>query len=171
MTITLDDVSCLLHLSIKGRLSDHRRTRKKEVVDMMVTYLGTHPGKDAKEAVNTRGAHARFVFGKALWRTSSGGLECRRWWYAVWVPSVVCIELLPLVPGSYVHVVDKNATYVDMVYLKYLIDLTSIHEYNWEDRLFGLPVLEVEWRLSLEDKVDDRELHAAYNIFLLLIFS
>lgn len=26
--------------------------------------------------------------------------------------------------------VDKNATYVDVVYLKYFIDLTMIHQYN-----------------------------------------
>lgn len=29
--------------------------------------------------------------------------------------------------------VDKSATYVDVVYLKYFINITAIHEYNWRD--------------------------------------
>lgn len=40
MTITLDDVSCLLHLPIRGRLLDHKNIGREEVVDMMVTHLG-----------------------------------------------------------------------------------------------------------------------------------
>lgn len=27
--------------------------------------------------------------------------------------------------------VDKSATYVDVIYLRYFIDLETIHEYNW----------------------------------------
>lgn len=67
--------------------------------------------------------------------------------------------------------VDKSATYVDVVYLKYFIDLTAIHEYNWWGRLFGLPVLEVGRGLSLENKENYRELHISYGTIVLLIFS
>lgn len=35
--------------------------------------------------------------------------------------------------------VDKSATCIDVVYLKYFTDLIVIHEYNW-GCLFGLPV-------------------------------
>lgn len=66
--------------------------------------------------------------------------------------------------------VEESATYVDLVYLQYIIDLTMIHEYNWGG-VFGLHVLEVRRRLSLEDKADDREMHTAYSNLLLLIFS
>lgn len=37
----------------------------------------------------------------------------------------------------------KNATLIDVVYLQYFIDLTTIHEYN-KGHMFGLPVLESE---------------------------
>lgn len=67
MTTTLDDVSCLMHLPIRGRLLDHRRMGREEAFDIMVTHLGDDPGKAAKKEANTRGAHARFsFFGKSL---------------------------------------------------------------------------------------------------------
>lgn len=66
VAITLDDVSCLMHLPIKGSLLDNERIEKEEVVDMMVTYLDDNHGKAAKEEAHTRGAHARFNFAKYL---------------------------------------------------------------------------------------------------------
>lgn len=43
MSITLDEVPCLLHLSFKGRLLDHNNIIIDEALDMMVTYLGVYP--------------------------------------------------------------------------------------------------------------------------------
>lgn len=39
MFVTLDDVSCLLHLSIRGKLLDHGRINKDEALELMVDYL------------------------------------------------------------------------------------------------------------------------------------
>lgn len=66
---------------------------------------------------------------------------------------------------------DKSETYVDMVHLNYFINLAMIHEYSLRGCLFGLPILRVGRGLSLEDKADDKKLHAAYVNLLLLIFS
>ncbi|CAL5209205.1 unnamed protein product [Lathyrus oleraceus] len=62
MSITLDDVSCLMHLSIRGRLLDHGRIIRDEAVEMMVTYLGSDLGDSMKEVEDTLGCHDRFVF-------------------------------------------------------------------------------------------------------------
>lgn len=43
MSITLDDVSCLLHLLIRGKLLDHRRISRDEALNMMVECLGVDP--------------------------------------------------------------------------------------------------------------------------------
>lgn len=53
---------------------------------------------------------------------------------------------------------NKSATYADVVYLRYFLDFERIHEYNW-GRLFGLPVLEVEIGLYVEDEADHRQRH------------
>jgi hypothetical protein len=39
ITVTLDDVSCLLHLPIKGLLLDHNSISKAGGIDLMVNLL------------------------------------------------------------------------------------------------------------------------------------
>jgi len=48
--VTLDDVSCLLHLPIDGMLLTHGTISRDDAVEMMVRYLGSDPG-DALEEV------------------------------------------------------------------------------------------------------------------------
>lgn len=55
MSITLDDVSCLIHLQIRGGLIDHERITKDETLEMMVDYLGTKPREEKEELDKTRG--------------------------------------------------------------------------------------------------------------------
>lgn len=57
MSITLDNVSCLLHLSIRGKLIYHGRITKDEELKMMVDLEVS-----TREFEKTRGAHARFEF-------------------------------------------------------------------------------------------------------------
>ena len=40
MTITLDDVACLLDLPIRGRFLDHEKLEKDEMIEMLVERLG-----------------------------------------------------------------------------------------------------------------------------------
>lgn len=40
MSIILDDVSCLLHLLIRGRLLDHTKINIDKEVEFMETYMG-----------------------------------------------------------------------------------------------------------------------------------
>lgn len=63
--------------------------------------------------------------------------------------------------------VDKSVTFVDVVYLKYFIDLIEIHEYNRGPHLLGLLVLEVWKSLSLKDKTVDGKMLVAYSNLLL----
>ncbi|XP_050915752.1 protein MAIN-LIKE 1-like [Lathyrus oleraceus] len=61
MFITLDNVSCLLHLLIRGIFLDHGRMTKDEALEVMVEYLGDDLGEAMDELDKTRGAHARFI--------------------------------------------------------------------------------------------------------------
>ena len=67
MSITLDDVSCLLHLPIRGRFLDHGRMTKDEALEMMVEYLGADLGEVMDELDKTRGDRARFVYLKKVY--------------------------------------------------------------------------------------------------------
>ena len=43
MTITLNDLTFLLHLPIREKLLDHSIIKRDEVQEMMVIYLGVEP--------------------------------------------------------------------------------------------------------------------------------
>lgn len=67
MYITLDNISCLLHLPIRGRLLDHSMINRADALDMKVAYLGAEP-KDALKVIEvSKGYHARFGFIESLY--------------------------------------------------------------------------------------------------------
>jgi hypothetical protein len=57
MTVTLDDVSCLLHLPIDDMLLSHAFISRDDAVEWMVTYLGSDPGEALDEMTKTKDAH------------------------------------------------------------------------------------------------------------------
>jgi hypothetical protein len=59
VTVTLDDVSCLLHLSNVGRLPDHQYVNKEEGTKLMVDLCGADPADIENEMVKTKGSHVR----------------------------------------------------------------------------------------------------------------
>ena len=60
MYITLDNVLCLLHLSIRWKLLDHGKINIDDALEMMVYYLGVDTDDVMKELESTIGCHARF---------------------------------------------------------------------------------------------------------------
>lgn len=62
MFITLDDVSCLMHLPIKRKILNNWKINIDYALEMMVDYLGVDPEVPTKEFEATRGAHAKFQF-------------------------------------------------------------------------------------------------------------
>lgn len=62
MSITIDDISCLIHLPIRERLLNHSRIFRVDSLDIVVTYLGNDSGEAQIENDATRGAHAIFSY-------------------------------------------------------------------------------------------------------------
>ena len=60
--MTLDDVSCLLHLPIDGMFLSHASISRDEAVEWMETYLGSDPGEALVKVTKTKGAHCRFGY-------------------------------------------------------------------------------------------------------------
>ncbi|MCH90024.1 putative IMP dehydrogenase/GMP reductase [Trifolium medium] len=67
MTITLDDVRCLLHLLIEGGPLDHRGIlTKDEGVELMIEYIGASAPDADCEVTCTKEANAWFTYLKRL---------------------------------------------------------------------------------------------------------
>ena len=62
MTVTLDNVSCLVHIYIDGMLLSHETITQDVTVEWMVTHLGSDPGEAHVEMTKTKGAHFRFGY-------------------------------------------------------------------------------------------------------------
>ncbi|XP_058774386.1 protein MAIN-LIKE 1-like [Vicia villosa] len=134
LTITLLDVACLLHLPIKGRLLDHSRIQRVKAIELMVDYLGMEPNMADYECKATSGAHIRFSNLKELYENhlvaaAESKQEGDRIFTEYHHGCALRCWFMFLV-GSALFM-DKSVTYADMTYLRYFIDLTTVHEWNW----------------------------------------
>ncbi|GAU10852.1 hypothetical protein TSUD_425360, partial [Trifolium subterraneum] len=68
ITVTLDDVSCLLHLPLKGHLLDHSSISKADGIDLMVNLLGSESDDALLEVTKTKCAHAKTTYVKRPFR-------------------------------------------------------------------------------------------------------
>jgi hypothetical protein len=62
VTVTLDDVSCLLHLPNEGRLPDYENVGRDGGIKLMVDILGSDPADVEKEIVVTKGANTSHTY-------------------------------------------------------------------------------------------------------------
>src|SRR3954467_511835 len=134
MTITLHDVQCLLHLPIRGPLLDHSRIQRVEAIEWMTLYLGMEEEVAHFECATTCGPHVRFTTlkiyfehhlnaavgaegeGDELFTEYHRGCALRCWY--MHVVGAACF-------------MDKSARYVDVTYLRYFMDLDTVHQWNW----------------------------------------
>ncbi|XP_058762405.1 protein MAIN-LIKE 1-like [Vicia villosa] len=132
MTITLDDVVCLLHLMIRETFLDHDRIDKEEALDMLVEKLGVTPESAMAEIDKTCGNHVRYSYLKRVFTD-----EIRRAWEADGDLEQVTLHrrfamrayLLYLV-GTQIFV-DTSVTYTYIMYMRYFDDFETIHQWNW----------------------------------------
>ena len=135
MTVTLDDVSCLLHLHIEGMLLSHETITRDDAVEWMVEQLGSDPSESLVEVTRTKGAHCRFSYLRRIFKermleqlaleTEHGVTqEVRRL-----LDQAVRVYLLYLVRITLFT--DKSATIVDVDYLRYFRDLELVAGYSW----------------------------------------
>ncbi|CAL5196458.1 unnamed protein product [Lathyrus oleraceus] len=75
MSITLDDMACLLHLPTIGKLLDHGSISKDDALKLMVDYIGVEQATMMSEMKRTRGARSRFEFFKKVY--TNGLLRAR----------------------------------------------------------------------------------------------
>jgi len=135
MSVTLDDVSCLLHLPIYDMFLSHEFISRDDAVDLMMRYLGSDPGDALKEVTQTIGVHARFSYLAKIFK------QCLLWKLELFNEGsmddevqglrdqALQIYLLYLVGITLFS--DKSGTYVDVVYLRYFRDLQGVSGFSW----------------------------------------
>jgi len=127
--VTLDDVSCLLHLPIDGMLLSHESMTKGEAMDMMIQHLGADPGDALKEVTDTNRGHARFSYLRRIFKEhileqlgayNEGDMVLIRK-LREQAPHIYLLYLVGITLFT-----DKSAYYVDVAYMKYFRDLKHV---------------------------------------------
>ncbi|KAK2447475.1 protein MAIN-LIKE [Trifolium repens] len=136
LAITLDDVQCLLHLSIKGKFVNHEKMRKSEAVDMVTTYLGMAQEDVETEFGKTSGMHLRFnklqhVYVELLERCQQMEDDEESTLEEMTPIREMCVRAFCLFLVCCTIFSNKSAWYVDVSYLQFFQDLTTTHEWNW----------------------------------------
>ncbi|GAU26320.1 hypothetical protein TSUD_56180 [Trifolium subterraneum] len=137
VTITLDDVSCLLHIPITGKMLNHLGTSctTEEGEDMCREYLNFPRTKCRAEFKKMKGAHIGFPMLEKIYAANLrkalkaekdeeseevvlGYREC-----------TIRAFLLYLIGGTIFT--NKSMQYVDVIFLSYLQDLSLVNTWNW----------------------------------------
>ncbi|KAK2455628.1 protein MAINTENANCE OF MERISTEMS [Trifolium repens] len=138
MTITLDDVSCLLHIPISGKMLNHEGTCCKfdEGADMCEQYLNFDKDDAKTEFEKTNGAHIGFPKLLQLYLDNLNlaekadldeeATEEDKEFYKDCTLRCFFLYLL----GSTLFT-NKSSQYVDVIFLTYLQDLDVVNTWNW----------------------------------------
>ena len=130
--MTLDDVSCLLHLPIDSMLFSQESMTMVEAIEMMIEHLGADPGAALNELTSIKDGHAHFSYLRVISKEHLlAYLEVDNEGDMVLMQEqTLCIYLLYLV--GITLFTDKSAHYVEFAYLMNFRDLklvTPIFDY------------------------------------------
>jgi len=132
MTITLDDVSCLLHIPVGGNLLFHESLSIHQGTEYLVNYLGLEFEESVAETKRLRSAHITYdtllsIYTSYLTEAKSyanqPGEEDSMEWYQT---RCIIAFLLYLVGCTLFS--DKADNSCCVVYLKYFDDLTTFNQ-------------------------------------------
>ncbi|XP_068478444.1 protein MAIN-LIKE 1-like isoform X1 [Phaseolus vulgaris] len=120
MTITLDDVSNLLHLPIVGQFYTQETLDSDSATDLLVEALRVDRALASEETRHCRGAHVRLSWLREVYQDACS----RRQW------TVAARAYLLHLVGCTIFA-DKSATSVSVFYLGFFVDLRLTGGYSW----------------------------------------
>ncbi|KAH1193430.1 Protein MAIN-LIKE 1 [Glycine max] len=126
LTITLDEVSSLLHLLVIGDLHAFQPLHVDNAVQMLVDLLMVSPESARAETVQCREPYVRLQWVRDIYQR-----RCQAGHWTV----AACTYLLHLLGCTLFA--NKSATNVHVVYLEALRDLNMTERYAWGDGCFG----------------------------------
>jgi hypothetical protein len=120
MTITLDDVSCLLHLPIRGIFWTPQHVTEDAAAELAVTYLGVSHREAVTQVRGNRGAYYKLEW---LYDTFIAHRALNNWAYAT-------RAYLMMLVGCTIFA-DKTFTLVEAKYISLFADLEGVGRYSW----------------------------------------
>ncbi|MCI00107.1 serine/threonine-protein phosphatase 7 long form-like protein, partial [Trifolium medium] len=122
ITMTLDDVSCLLHLPPGASAG----------INLMVRLLGSESFDANTEVTMTKGAHARTTYLKALFKTHLQRIEeFTEDEESVEKHQNYALRVYLLLLVGYTIFADTSKNSVHLHYLRYFDDLLLVFDYAW----------------------------------------
>ncbi|PNX70944.1 IMP dehydrogenase/GMP reductase related, partial [Trifolium pratense] len=117
--ITLDDVQCLLHLPIEGKLLNHKKISRTEGVELVNTFLGVPEYKVWEYFTDTHGSHITYGEMETVyttnWEAADKALNENRPMHEVTVLRQQCIRAFLLFLVCTTIFSNKSQFYVDVV--------------------------------------------------------
>jgi hypothetical protein len=138
MTITLDDVSCLLHIPITGKMLNHAGTSctMEEGQDMCEELLNFSREDAQEEFDKMKGAHVSFAKLLEIYHdnlnlalAAEDNEDEEEETVEFLRDCTVRAFLLYLIGGTLFT--NKSVQYVDLIFLSYLQDIPLINTWNW----------------------------------------
>ncbi|GAU41862.1 hypothetical protein TSUD_366090 [Trifolium subterraneum] len=135
MGITLDDVQCLLHISIQGKFLNHVKISRPDGAQMLSTYLGIDEGDALDMFATLKGSYLTHSYVKGLVKdyldTAETAFANNAPMHEVRMYRERCVRAFLLFVVGCTIFSNKSSYYLDVVYIQYFADLSSVHEWNW----------------------------------------
>ena len=138
MSITLDDVACLMHIPIEGRMLDHRKKVSQVIgVDLMVAYLGVAKNVAVSNCKDQYGAYISYKALKELYEDHLS--VAMRLADAQTVQEIqerdrrrdACVRSFLLYLVGCVLFGDKSNKRIELIYLQTMDDYDTMRDYSW----------------------------------------
>lgn len=131
MAPALDNVSCLLHLSILYQLLYHTLIYRSEVVYLLIDELRAIPKEDAKEIHLTQGFHARFKWMDELYNHHLPSYMAHHDDVEHKELQQFCTIMTYFFYLVFTTIfVSKSQTYTYVMYLRYFTYIDNTHEFS-----------------------------------------
>ncbi len=135
MGITLDDVQCLLHISIQGKFLNHVKISRPDGAQMLSTYLGIDEGDAMDMFAALKGPYLTHSYVQGLFMdyldTAESAFANNAPMHEVRMYRERCVRAFLLFVVGCTIFSNKSSYYLDVVYIQYFADLSSVHEWNW----------------------------------------
>jgi hypothetical protein len=139
MIVTLDDVACLMHVSIEGRMLSHpKKMSRADGVDLMVRHFGVTQAEAVK---NCNEEYCGYISYKALREYYEGYLDAATRLSDLENPGdphelervrIACVKSYLLYLVGCLLFGDKSNKHIELVYLTTMEDgYAGMHNYSW----------------------------------------
>ncbi|GAU12213.1 hypothetical protein TSUD_01800 [Trifolium subterraneum] len=135
MGITLDDVQCLLHISIQGKFLNHVKISRPDGAQMLSSYLGIDEGDALDMFATLKGPYLTHSYVQGIFMDYLDAAETafanNAPMHEVRMYRERCVRAFLLFVVGCTIFSNKTSYYLDVVYIQYFADLSSVHEWNW----------------------------------------